>query len=295
MKWWKDFNHKEKWVMYSVGNTNFFVGYRPDISKLSKKTLKKIDAFLSVTETYIEYPDNKITAWMPWIEESNIPLNTLFGSLKTLNNWFLNPNIKNIYIHCDLGSHRAPSIFGAFLYTYIDNPNKVVRNFKLSKNNNYHWSSEKKKLNSNPLKYFENKCQFEPKLPYICQQIKKNNDLRSILFDLEDHLPDHLLSEDKRIERKNKKAHQTFIKGAKQYIEKNYKVLSKDSKLYILKNDIQYRVCFFGTNIFKPPYFERRWTSTQNRVWIRRDRKIIAKDHLYYILTDEFSIQFFTN
>lgn len=104
---------------YTVMNTEVMVGSRPDCFGFKGENSDKISAFLSVSDRYVDYPANYRTAWYPWNEGLEAPYNVLFSSLITLRQWVIKEQLPKIYIHCCAGTHRAPTIFGAFLWTFF--------------------------------------------------------------------------------------------------------------------------------------------------------------------------------
>jgi len=208
MKWWEGFlteNQEIKYVSFKIKDTEVLIGPRLISKGTDPSFFQSIQGFLVVTESYIEYPPTANVRWFPWLEGTKeFPEEVLFGGLKTLNNWINELKLNKIYIHCDLGSHRAPSILGAFLKAYFTDQesNKIINNADISHAQNYYWKFDQ--LMNHPLKYIETKFQLVPTLPYLIKAIidNPNNDLSTILSrDLPERLPDHLISKDQLKER----------------------------------------------------------------------------------------------
>ena len=115
------------YVIYKTKETDrevtFLVGPRLDTLPQAKENLIKennldIEAFLSVTDRMVRTNSSKRNAWFPWIEGKNPSEEVVFGSLMTLRHWVCDLNLKTIYIHCDAGTHRSPTIMGFYLYAF---------------------------------------------------------------------------------------------------------------------------------------------------------------------------------
>lgn len=236
MKWWEGFlteNQEIKYVSFKIKDTEVIIGPRLISKGTDPAFFKSIDGFLVVTETYIEYPPNANVRWFPWLEGTKeFPEEVLFGGLKTLNNWINELKLNKIYIHCDLGSHRAPSILGAFLKAYFTDQesNEIINNADISHAQNYYWKFDQ--LMNHPLKYIETKFQLVPTLPYLIQAIiaNPNNDLSTILSrDLQEILPDHLISKDQLKERIIYRNRINFYKQAKEeLVDHGFSIEEKD-------------------------------------------------------------------
>lgn len=122
VKWWNDITAKFdlRYSAYKVDQTEVIIAGRPDSidnRHLDKTFIESVDAWLSVTDRFIEYPVTRYQ-WFPWQENGPPQNEVLYGSLKTLHYWIDKLKLKRIYIHCDAGTHRSPSVFGAYLCTY---------------------------------------------------------------------------------------------------------------------------------------------------------------------------------
>lgn len=102
----------------------FVVGPRLDCYFQEKiETLAKykinIEGILSVTDRIVRTNSSyKKSAWFPWIEGKYPTEEVVFGSLTTLRHWVEDLRLSTIYIHCDAGSHRSPTIMGFYLYAF---------------------------------------------------------------------------------------------------------------------------------------------------------------------------------
>ena len=116
-------------VKYTVTETDgrevvFVVGGRLDyryeekMAELAYHNIK-IDGCLSVTDRLVK-TDSEFSrsAWFPWMEDKYPTEEVIFGSLNTLRHWAVDLKLKTIYIHCDAGSHRSPTIMGMYLVAF---------------------------------------------------------------------------------------------------------------------------------------------------------------------------------
>ena len=101
--------------------TAFVVGARLDynpsekIERLDRNNIV-LDAALSLTDRLVK--TNSIynySAWFPWIEGKYPTEEVVFGSLMTLRHWVIDLRLETIYIHCDAGTHRSPTMMGFYL------------------------------------------------------------------------------------------------------------------------------------------------------------------------------------
>lgn len=117
-------------VRYYVTEKNgrevsFIVGPRLDIRSEVKAELLsinnvKIEGILSVTDRLVKSNlQYRQSGWFPWIEGKYPTEEVVFGSLMLLRHWVEN-EIKTIYIHCDAGSHRSPTILGFYFVAFKD-------------------------------------------------------------------------------------------------------------------------------------------------------------------------------
>lgn len=107
---------------YQVKESTIFVRNRP--KNLSHNEdgytdAEKADAYLSVTDTFVVAPINKIFVWFPW-NEGRDPIPEMYYATNKVLNWWINyQKLKSIQIFCDGGTHRSVTVFGAFLLTYF--------------------------------------------------------------------------------------------------------------------------------------------------------------------------------
>lgn len=144
MQSWQDPNREKKeygdkqvsYAEYKVNKTRVMVGSRPDCFGWDFQHSDKVSAFLSVTDRLIDYPLNYTVRWFPWDETYDLNCKILFPSLVTLHRWIIDHEVESVYIHCDAGTHRAPTTFGMFLLTYFpDEAGKIVEGHKLIRRN----------------------------------------------------------------------------------------------------------------------------------------------------------------
>ena len=127
-------------------DTTIIVGSRPDSSGVHENFAKSIDAWLNVTDRYVDYPHEFKVRWQPWYEKEPLSLLHIYSTLNTLYQWVFVQKFKRIYIHCDAGTHRAPTTLGAFLYTFFPKTYKdIVATHKLVNRNHL----------SDPVRYFK--------------------------------------------------------------------------------------------------------------------------------------------
>lgn len=219
--WWTKSKRPLTYVKYKVDDTEVLVGPRLDGMGCDPDFFKSIDGWLVVTESWVEYPVTANVRWFPWKESTeNFPDTTLFGSLHTLNHWIKKLKLKRIYIHCDLGTHRAPSTFGAFLRAFYSptEATKIVSEREVHNNQVLGYEDAQKKLNSHPLEYIDGKFESDPKLPFLVRAIigSWDSDLETILkYRLKEFLPDNLLSPEDLAERLEQRSNQVFFEECK--------------------------------------------------------------------------------
>lgn len=128
-EWWNKTDDNLTYCKYIVGSTEVLVGPRLDseFRGCSKDFFNSVSAWLSVTESYIVYPIEANVRWFPWKEHVEpLPDHVLYGSMKMLNYWINELKLPRVYVHCDLGTHRAPTILGAFLLGYYSSKAKEI-------------------------------------------------------------------------------------------------------------------------------------------------------------------------
>lgn len=111
--------HQVSYNLYKIGETEILVGSRPDRCIFDYQLSSSIDAILSVTESHIPHMYQSKHQWSPWNEDGKPTPECIFCAVKTLAEWIITLKLKRIYIHCDAGTHRAPTIFGLFLLSYF--------------------------------------------------------------------------------------------------------------------------------------------------------------------------------
>lgn len=225
MKWWeeKKSNYDLDYHAYYINNTEVIIGKRMLSIGCDPDFFKTINGWLTVTDTYVEYPPQTNHYWFPWKEQSeNFPDTVLFGSLKILNYWINELKLPRIYIHCDAGTHRAPSVFGAFLFAYYKEQTLDILNTVHSPKENSYYIREGKP-NFNPKIYFEHKMNTNPLLGYFIEYFIKypNKSLEDIQDGLKEILPDNLLSKKDLKERLLARKINTFLNDTKKILLNN--------------------------------------------------------------------------
>lgn len=129
--WWTK-GHKDYYDIYKVGDTEVIIAGRPDMKGVGTEFFQSVDAWMNLSDRFIEYPAVRY-AWFPWVEDGRAPpKELLYGALKTLHYWIDQLKLKRIYVHCDAGTHRSPSTFGAYLHAYHgDTRDEIAKGVKL--------------------------------------------------------------------------------------------------------------------------------------------------------------------
>lgn len=118
--WWeKESSRPHYGASYRILDTLVYVAGRPDYEGVDKIYLDTVKGWMSLTDRFIRYPiSTSQQAWFPWVESGPPKPEVIYGALTTLHYWIDVLKLDTIYIHCDAGTHRSPSIFGAYLDTY---------------------------------------------------------------------------------------------------------------------------------------------------------------------------------
>lgn len=204
----KSTNRINNYVSFKIKDTEVLIGPRLDNRGCCPIFFKSIKGFLVVTESYIEYPLEANVRWFPWLEGIKLfPEEVLYGSLKTLDTWINKLKLPRIYIHCDLGSHRAPSVLGAFLHGFFTQEERdlIVNQADLRNATQYYVVDGEWK--TNPLDIISEKFKQDKKIPFLIKAIVDNplNNLNEILvFRLNEILPFELLPKENQKEIKDK-------------------------------------------------------------------------------------------
>lgn len=223
--WWEQPKKPLTYVKYLVDDTEVLVGPRLDGMGCTPEFFQSINGWLVVTEGWVEYPITANVRWFPWKETTeNFPDTALFGSLHTLHHWIKQLKLPRIYIHCDLGTHRAPSTFGAFLRAFYSpvEATKIIEAREVHNNQVLGYEDENKRLNSHPLEYIDGKFQADPKLPFLVRAIigSWDTDLDTILkYRLKEFLPDDLLDPNDLAERLEFHSNQHFFNDQKDILK----------------------------------------------------------------------------
>lgn len=97
----------------------FYVGCRANAYPVSEDFYKSIDGWISVTNNVCFFHKPTDFMWFPWNEENHCLPETFFGVIMTLLYWEM-AGKRRFYIFCDAGTHRAPTVFGAYLWALFD-------------------------------------------------------------------------------------------------------------------------------------------------------------------------------
>lgn len=120
--WWQNDLSKKRVraASYKVGETTVFVAGRPDYNSScdSEFDLDEIDGWMNITDRFVPQPEWTYQAWFPWRESGPPSPEVLHGSLRTLHYWIDQLKLKHVFVHCDAGTHRSVTVFGAYLLTY---------------------------------------------------------------------------------------------------------------------------------------------------------------------------------
>lgn len=222
--WWNKPGITHSYVKYKIDQTEVLVGGRLDFKGCDPNFFKSVDGWLVVTESWIPYPLSANVRWFPWKELSeNFPDTVLFGTLKTLHHWIKDLKISRIYLHCDGGTHRAPSTLGAFLKAYYSpqEAQTIINQREVIHNELSGYVGANGEFYPHPLEYVEGKMMADPKLPFLIKAIVENpdSDLDTICRSLlKMYLPDNLLSPEELAERTQLRSNQEFFQQQKKLL-----------------------------------------------------------------------------
>lgn len=172
-------------AQYKVGDTVVYVAGRPDYERQGTSELidlTDVEGWLSVTDRFVPHPLGH-QAWHPWRESGPPKPEVLFGTLKTLHYWIDELKLSKVFIHCDAGTHRSVTVFGAYLDTYhSDEARPIVDAKVLHGRSPEHWSD--------PLLYWNSYVEEFPELKLLTEAIKNTEDDPSWGNESLDHLLD---------------------------------------------------------------------------------------------------------
>lgn len=142
--WWNNSNQGLHYAEYIIDNSIVMIGNRPDFYGTTNDFYKSVDGWINVSDRFVRHEKNVNNLFLPWNEGGQPQIEIIFSFLKTLDYWINELKLKRIYISCDGGTHRAPSMFGFYLLSYEKLKAKEINNnYRLV--NRDHWS--------NPLEY----------------------------------------------------------------------------------------------------------------------------------------------
>lgn len=165
--WWSGEKQKLTWAQYRVGESTIYIGNRPDIGT-TNEFYKSVDGWINVSDRIVKHPVGTLNTWLPWNEAGTPSIETIYAVLTTLNYWVDELKLKNIYLHCDGGTHRAVSLFGFYLLAYHkDRAIEISQARLLVGRQEDHWSD--------PLSYARTKIESRKikALPVILDKIKE--------------------------------------------------------------------------------------------------------------------------
>lgn len=258
--WWKKQNYEFGYVSYLIDSTEVLVGQRLDKCGIELELFESINGFLSVTDSFIHYPPDSNAHWFPWKESENFPDTVLFGSLKILNQWIKEDKLKKIYIHCDLGSHRAPSVLGAFLFAYYSKKESldIIKKALFFNNQITNYKNiNTGENNADPLYYINEKIKINPKLSYLIKAIvsEKEHSLEDIVdVKLNLYLPENLLPAPILLDRQNSMENNAFYSIAREELKDSGYLFedNNDSVFIATKDGIEYKVFIVNEKNEKP-------------------------------------------
>lgn len=232
-EWWSQENSKDvDSHIYIINDTNVYIGKRLDKDGCYKNFFDSIDLFISLNDDFINFPLGKSHYWIPWREGTDtFPEYVVYSAISILNYFINEVKVKTIYIHCDMGSHRAPSIIGAFLFNYVDDYQNVIKNAysPLGKSRYFHNSL----LIFNPIEYYNEKVLQLPKIQYFIKYMKAHPSLGydKVTDNYHEILPYELLTDEQKKEKNIKDKIKLFYQKSKKML-KNKKFLFDEENNY---------------------------------------------------------------
>lgn len=103
------------YAKYKAGEMTYMVGSRVNAYCISREFFNSVDGWISVTDTPQWFPEKTDFMWFPWDEGKACSPEIFYSVIHTLTMWQKFRKMKTFYIHCDAGTHRAPTVFGAWL------------------------------------------------------------------------------------------------------------------------------------------------------------------------------------
>jgi hypothetical protein len=240
--WWNKDDSKLTYCSYKVNQTEVMVGPRLDYESrgCSQKFFDSVSAWLSVTESYIEYPITANVRWFPWKEGIEpLPDHALYGSLKHLDYWINKLKLPRVYIHCDLGTHRAPSVFGAFLLGfYPEQFDKITDARKVFNKKNSTIISTTGQIMGEPRYYIDSYLAELPLLETMIKTIVKHPQmsLRGVIEQTFKDRPLDLYTNEERSVYDAALAEENYHKRFKEWIASKGFVFDQTQKYYTIMN-----------------------------------------------------------
>lgn len=107
--------HGPSYALYRADEMTYMVGSRANAYPWPRELFNSIDGWISVTDTPQWFREKTDFMWFPWDEGKACPPEVFYSVIHTLTMWQKFRKMKTFYIHCDAGTHRAPTVFGAYL------------------------------------------------------------------------------------------------------------------------------------------------------------------------------------
>lgn len=124
-KWFDSGEQKLTWAAYMIGDTEIIIGNRPDIGT-TNSFYKSVDAWINVSDRFVKHDHKILNTFIPWNEGGKPTYEAVYSFLMTLHYWITELKLKKIYISCDGGTNRAPSLFGIYLHVFFPNDFKRI-------------------------------------------------------------------------------------------------------------------------------------------------------------------------
>lgn len=127
LPWWDEDLEKltcnMRFATYQVGFLEILVGNQPYKTQHGAKSFTghtcrreffdSINAWISVNDTITHFPLQTSYFWMPWWEPEPPPEMLVKSFIALMNQ--LQERVGRIYLHCQAGQHRSPTMLGLWL------------------------------------------------------------------------------------------------------------------------------------------------------------------------------------